>query len=90
MAWDLYREMWGEFVIDGNLKSAGYTDQLSSINVPTIIIAGDHDESDPWLSQTMHQKIAGSKLVILPKSGHMSFVDQPGLFEKAIEDFLAK
>ena len=93
MAWDLYREMWGEhgeFVIDGNLKSAEYTDQLSSIKVPTLIIAGDHDESDPSLSQTMHQKIAGSKLVILPKSGHMTFVDQPGLFEKAIEDFLAK
>src|ERR1700757_4800449 len=49
MAWDLYREMWGEhgeFVIDGNLKSAEYTDQLSSIKVPTLIIAGDHDESD--------------------------------------------
>jgi proline iminopeptidase len=93
MAWDLYREMWGEhgeFVIDGNLKSAEYTDQLSSIKVPTLIIAGDHDESDPSLSQTMHEKIAGSKLVILPKSGHMTFVDQPGLFEKAIEDFLAK
>ena len=93
MAWDLYREMWGEhgeFVIDGNLKSAEYTDQLSLIKVPTLIIAGDHDESDPSLSQTMHQKIAGSKLVILPKSGHMTFVDQPGLFEKAIEDFLAK
>jgi len=93
MAWDLYREMWGEhgeFVIDGNLKSAEYTDRLSSIKVPTLIIAVDHDESDPSLSQTMHQKIAGSKLVILPKSGHMTFVDQPGLFEKAIEDFLAK
>jgi proline iminopeptidase len=93
MAWDLYREMWGEhgeFVIDGNLKSAEYTDQLSSIKIPTLIIAGDHDESDPSLSQTMHEKIAGSKLVILPKSGHMTFVDQPGLFEKAIEDFLAK
>ena len=93
MSWDLYREMWGshgEFVIDGNLKSVEYTDRLPAIKVPTLILVGDHDESDPSMSQTMHEKIAGSKLVILPKSGHMTFVDQPGMFEKAVEEFLAK
>ena len=91
MAWDVYREMWGsdgEFVIDGNLKSAEYTDRLSAIKVPTLITVGDHDECDPSLSQEMHQKIAGSKLVILPKSGHMTFVDQPDLFIKTINEFL--
>src|SRR4051794_27732360 len=93
MSWDLYKEMWGEhgeFVIDGNLKSAEYTEQLSAIKIPTLIIAGDHDESDPSLSRTMHEKIGGSKLVILPRSGHMTFVDQPGLFQKSIEEFLGK
>ena len=90
-SWDLYREMWGshgEFVIDGNLASVEYTDRLSTIHVPTLITAGDHDESDPAMSQVMHQKIAGSKIVIsLPKSGHMTFVDQPGLFLNAVETF---
>jgi proline iminopeptidase len=93
MSWELYREMWGshgEFVIDGNLKSVEYTDRLSTIKVPTLILVGDHDESDPSMSWTMNQKIAGSKLVILPKSGHMTFVDQPTLFEKAVDDFLAR
>ena len=91
MAWDVYREMWGsdgEFVIDGNLKSAEYTDRLSAIKVPTLITVGDHDECNPSLSEEMHQKIAGSKLVILPKSGHMTFVDQPDLFIKTINEFL--
>jgi pimeloyl-ACP methyl ester carboxylesterase len=36
----------------------------------------------------MNEKIAGSKLVILPKSGHMTFVDQPELFISAVDDFL--
>jgi pimeloyl-ACP methyl ester carboxylesterase len=36
----------------------------------------------------MHEKIAGSKLVIFPKSGHMTFVDQPDMFIKAVDDFL--
>jgi proline iminopeptidase len=93
MSWDLYREMWGEhgeFIIDGNLKSVEYGDRLSSIKVPTLIVVGDHDECEPSLSQTMHEKIVGSKLVILPKSGHMTFVDQPGMFEKSVEEFLGK
>lgn len=92
MSWDLYREMWGshgEFVIDGNLKSVEYTDKLVLIKTPTLLLVGDHDECDPALSQTMHEKIAGSKLVILPKSGHMTFVDQSGMFIKTVDDFLA-
>ncbi|HTR64995.1 MAG TPA: proline iminopeptidase-family hydrolase [Terriglobales bacterium] len=91
MSWDLYREMWGEhgeFVIDGNLKSVEYTDRLPAIKVPTLLIAGDHDECDPSLSQVMHAKIAGSKLEILPKSGHMTFVDQPKMFMQAVDEFL--
>lgn len=90
-AWDLYREMWGsdgEFVIDGNLKSVEYTDRLRTIHVPTLVIAGEHDECDPSLSRTMHEKIAGSRLVILPNSGHMTFVDQPGMFLGGVEQFL--
>jgi proline iminopeptidase len=91
MSWDLYREMWGsdgEFVIDGNLKSVEYLNRLASIHVPTLVIAGDHDECDPSLSQEMHDKIAGSEIVILPKSGHMTFVDQPNLFIHSVDAFL--
>jgi len=91
MAWDLYREMWGshgEFIIDGNLTSVEYEERLSSITVPTLITVGDNDECDPSLSQEMHGKIKGSKLTIFPKSGHMTFVDQPSLFLSAIDEFL--
>ena len=90
-SWDLYREMWGsngEFIIDGNLKSVEYTDRLSSIHVPTLIVVGDHDECDPSLSRAMQEKIGGSKLAIMPKSGHMTFVDQPNLFVQTVDQFL--
>jgi proline iminopeptidase len=92
-AWDVYREMWGsdgEFIIDGNLKEVEYVDQLAKIRVPTLIIVGDHDESDPKMSREMHEKIGGSKLVILSNSGHMTFVDQSELFLKAVRDFVAQ
>src|SRR5579875_489055 len=91
MSWTLYREMWGsdgEFVIDGNLKSVEYTGRLPSIRVPTLIMVGDHDECPPKLAEVMHAKIAGSQLVILPRSGHMEFVDQPRLFNATVDGFL--
>jgi proline iminopeptidase len=91
MAWDVYLEMWGaqgEYVIEGNLKSVEYSDRLSSIKVPTLITVGDHDECAPSLSEEMNQAIAGSKLVVLPRSGHMTFVDQPNLFNRVVGEFL--
>jgi proline iminopeptidase len=90
-AWDVYYEMWGlsgEFMIDGNLKSVEYGDRLSSIKVPTLITVGDNDECAPWLSEEMNKAIPGSKLVVLPKSGHMTFVDQPDMFIRSVNDFL--
>ncbi len=89
--WDLYREMWGsdgEFIIDGNLKSVEWVDRLHTIHVPTLIVVGDHDECDPSLSKEMHENIASSKLVILPNAGHMNFVDQPEMWQKAVNGFL--
>jgi proline iminopeptidase len=91
--WDLYREMWGshgEFVIDGNLKSVEYVDRLHNLHVPTLIVVGEHDECDPSLSKEMHEKIAGSKLTILPNAGHMNFVDQPEMWQKAVQGFLSE
>ncbi len=91
--WELYREMWGshgEFIIDGNLKSVEYVDRLHTIQVPTLVVVGDHDECDPSLSREMHEKIAGSKLVVLPDAGHMNFVDQPEIWQKSVEGFLGE
>jgi proline iminopeptidase len=92
MSWDLYREMWGsdgEFVIDGNLKSVEYADRLPSLRVRTLVTAGDHDECDPAQAMELSGLIHGSRLVIFPQSGHMTFVDQSDLFIRTIDDFLA-
>ena len=91
MSWDLYRTMWGshgEFVIDGNLTSVEYADRLGTIHVPTLITVGDHDESDPSIARDMQSHIPGSHLVVLPDCGHMTFVDQPAMFLKAVDEFI--
>ena len=68
--------------------SVEYAGRLPSLRVPTLITAGDRDECSPELAKEMHGLIPGSKLVILPKSGHMTFVDQPGMFIKEVSQFL--
>jgi proline iminopeptidase len=91
MSWDLYRTMWGshgEFVIDGNLTSVEYADRLGTVAVPTLITVGDHDEVAPSISRDMQRLIPGSKLVVLPQSGHMTFVDQPAMSIRGIDEFL--
>lgn len=91
MSWDLYRVMWGstgEYVIDGNLASVEYAGKLGTIRVPTLITAGDNDECSPSLAHEMNELIPASKLVILPRSGHMTFVDQPSMFIKAVSEFI--
>jgi pimeloyl-ACP methyl ester carboxylesterase len=65
-----------------------YEDRLGTIAVPTLITVRDHDECAPSLSQDIHDRIPGSTLVILQKSYHMTYVDQPGMFLRGVDDFL--
>jgi proline iminopeptidase len=91
MGWEVYREMWGstgEYVVDGNLAALDYSEQLKKVRVPTLVTAGDHDESAPWIAEEMAKLVPGAKLVVFPKSGHMTFVDQPSLFRKTVDDFV--
>jgi proline iminopeptidase len=91
IAWDVYREMSGsngEFVIDGNMTSVEYSEKLRNVHVPTLIIAGEHDAWSLATSQEMNNSIAGSRLAILPKSKHMTFVDQTEMFNQTVDGFV--
>ena len=61
---------------------------LGNIHVPTLLICGDHDESNPSLSRTMHEKIAGSELVTIPGAAHLSSMEKPSEVTEAIARFL--
>ena len=65
-----------------------HADRVATIKVPTVITVRDHDESDPSIAREMHARIPGSKLTVLPKSGHMTLVDQPGMFDETVDEFL--
>lgn len=62
---------------------------LSTINSPTIIIAGAEDDvCPPELHEIMHRGIEESKLLVVPGSGHLSTIEATEVVTKALSDFL--
>lgn len=67
------------------------TDDLSKLRVPTLIIQGELDPVfPPALAETMHDGIAGLELVIVPGAAHVPHLDEPGLFNRVVADFLRR
>ena len=64
---------------------------LSRITQPTLIANGDNDRMVPSvLSEDMHRRIAGSKLVIYPDSGHGGIFQYHEEFASAAIEFLGR
>jgi pimeloyl-ACP methyl ester carboxylesterase len=58
---------------------------LPAIACPTCVIVGDGDEATPpELSREIAAGIPGSRLVIIPHSGHLSTLEQPQTVTKAL------
>jgi len=74
------------------LALAGRTDTgkfLPMISVPTLILVGDSDKiTPPDLSRRMHSAIQGSELRLIPKSGHLSNLENPTEFNSYVLSFL--
>lgn len=68
-----------------------YEDRLAQVTRPTLILTGDTDRiCTPRAARDLHAGIAGSELVVLPNAGHMTFVEQPGMYFAAVRDFFAR
>jgi pimeloyl-ACP methyl ester carboxylesterase len=74
----------------GVVNRQGVYEQLGKIKTPTLIMVGDQDVATvPLKSQRMHERIAGSKLVIIPGAGHTSTVEEPDFVNAELTAFLA-
>jgi len=64
-------------------------DHLSEISCPTLVIAGEHDQSrPPHESREMAEKIPDARCEIIPNAGHISNLEQPDLVNELLRDFL--
>jgi 3-oxoadipate enol-lactonase len=73
----------------GMAERTDHTALLEKINVPTLIIVGAEDQmTPPAEAEKMHRLIKDSQLTTIPAAGHISPVEQPEAFNKALKQFL--
>jgi 3-oxoadipate enol-lactonase len=73
------------------LRGLNYLERLSEITPPTLIVVGEEDPGTPVAaSEAIHERIAGSQLVILPSARHLCNIEQAEAFNKALMDFLLR
>ncbi|WP_338599072.1 proline iminopeptidase-family hydrolase [Sulfolobus tengchongensis] len=77
-----------EFTIIGTIKDWDVTEQLSKINVPTLITVGRYDEVTPNVAELIHKNVKGSKLVIFENSSHMAMWEEKDKYLKVVRDFI--
>jgi 3-oxoadipate enol-lactonase len=64
-------------------------DTLPTITVPTLVIAGDVDViTPPTDARALTAAIPGARLVVIPKAGHLSPLENPRAFNAAVRTFL--
>ena len=68
-----------------------FSADLSRISVPTLVIVG-HDDAISTVDEMrgIAQAIRGSEFVVIPRSGHVTPVENPVAFNEAIEQFLTR
>jgi pimeloyl-ACP methyl ester carboxylesterase len=83
-----------EAVAQGSIAMSTRPDSLTdlpTIDVPTAVIVGEADAITPLAnSKTMADAISGASLSVIPDAGHISNIDAPEAFEKAMRAWLRR
>lgn len=73
------------------LRDTDLRSLLPAINVPTLLIAGEHDRiTHPRATQAMATMLPDAHYVEIKRAGHASFISHRDEFLKIVTDFLAK
>jgi 3-oxoadipate enol-lactonase len=66
------------------------TARLKEIKCPALVICGEDDPgTPPAMAREIHENLPGSKLVLIPQAAHLSNVEQPEPFNRALGEFLS-
>ncbi|MGB8343599.1 MAG: alpha/beta fold hydrolase [Ktedonobacteraceae bacterium] len=74
----------------GMALRADSSDLLERISVPTLVIVGEQDAlTPPDVAQEYAARIPNAQLITIPHAGHLSNLEQPEAFLRAVSGFLA-
>jgi 3-oxoadipate enol-lactonase len=66
------------------------TARLKQIKCPALVICGEDDPgTPPAMAREIHENLPGSKLVLIPQAAHLSNIEQPAAFNRALAEFLS-
>lgn len=63
--------------------------ELAGVGVPTLLLIGDEDELVIEVNVFLKRTMPTAGLAVLPKSGHLINLEDPAIFNRAIDEFLA-
>jgi len=73
----------------GMAERRDYSDELTNISVPTLIVAGREDGvRKPEDAEFIHQQIKNARLEVLDDAGHLMNMEQPAEFNEKLAEFL--
>ena len=64
--------------------------QLEKMTVPTLIIHGDEDRPCLGTGALLKRTIPSAGLMVFPKTGHTINLEEPALFNQALQDFFTQ
>jgi 3-oxoadipate enol-lactonase len=70
------------------LANHNYATGAATVTRPVLFMVGEKDGVTPAAMRKLNEAVKGSRYVELPGAGHISNMDQPQGFTRAIQEFL--
>lgn len=86
----VYSSMVGpsEHAVTGSLRDWDVSTALGRIDVPALVMTGEHDSATPRVAEQVRAGIPGAVRVTLAGCGHMGHLESPEVFNRHVTDFL--
>jgi 3-oxoadipate enol-lactonase len=70
------------------LADHDFRSTIDKVKNPILFVVGQNDGATPAAMQQLQSQLPGSQFVELPGAGHISNMDRPDAFNRAVNEFL--
>jgi proline iminopeptidase len=71
-----------------SLEKWDWREQVKDLDIPVLTIQGEQDTLPMEGAQAWVSSLPDARLLVVPESGHLPFIEQPELFFPAVDSFL--